>query len=98
MSVSPLLSVQNLRVEANGNMLLSVPALAINRHEVLTIIGPNGAGKSTLLQTLACLREPISGVLQFDGRRVALNDPPLTFRRRLAVVFQEPLLFDTDSS
>ena len=68
---------------------------SINRHEVLTIIGPNGAGKSTLLQTLACLREPISGVLQFDGRLVALNDPPLTFRRRLAVVFQEPLLFDT---
>ncbi len=95
MTAPPLLSIQNLRVEANGIMLLSVPDLAIDCHEVLTIIGPNGAGKSTLLQTLACLREPVSGVFRFDGHTVDLQHPPLTFRRRLAAVFQEPLLFDT---
>ncbi len=94
MTLSPLLSVQHLRVEANGQTLLAISDLTINRHEVLTIIGPNGAGKSTLLQTLACLREPVSGVFQFDGQTVLLNDPRLSFRRRLAVVFQEPLLFD----
>src|SRR5262249_42015847 len=95
MTAAPLLSIQNLRVEANGRTLLSVPDLTINRSEVLTIIGPNGAGKSTLLQTLACLRGPIPGVLRFDGHKVDLQNPPLSFRRRLAMVFQEPLLFDT---
>jgi tungstate transport system ATP-binding protein len=94
MNASSLLRVQNLQVEAGGHTLLSVPFLEINRGEVLAIIGPNGAGKSTLLQSLAGLREPTSGVLQFDGQTIDLNAAPLTFRRRLAVVFQEPLLFD----
>ena len=94
MSILSLLRLQNLCVEANGHTLLSVPSLEIYRGEVLAIIGPNGAGKSTLLQSLACLREPTSGVLQFDGQTVDLHNSPLAFRRRLAVVFQEPLLFD----
>jgi tungstate transport system ATP-binding protein len=63
--------------------------------EVLTVIGPNGAGKSTLLQTLAYLRAPAEGTVHFDGQTVDLHNPSLALRRRLAVVFQEPLLFDT---
>src|SRR5262249_60926531 len=89
-----LLAVERLRVEANGQVLLSVPSLEIARGEVLVLIGPNGAGKSTLLQSLACLREPTAGTLRFAEQTVDLHDPPLALRRRLAVVFQEPLLFD----
>src|SRR5713101_4053879 len=95
MNASPLLTIQNLRIEADGKVLLSVPSLEILRGEVLTVIGPNGAGKSTLLQSLACLREPTAGILRFDGQAADLHSPPLTLRRRLAFVFQEPLLFDT---
>ncbi|HJY79922.1 MAG TPA: ABC transporter ATP-binding protein [Candidatus Binatia bacterium] len=90
-----LLAVERLRVEANGQVLLSVPSLEIARGEVLVLIGPNGAGKSTLLQSLACLREPTAGTLRFAEQTVDLHDPPLALRRRLAVVFQEPLLFDS---
>jgi tungstate transport system ATP-binding protein len=95
MSILPLLTVQDLRVEASGQTLLTVPALEIRRGEVLVVLGANGAGKSTLLQTLAFLRTPTSGRLQFDGEAVSFHAPSLTLRRRLAVVFQEPLLFDT---
>jgi tungstate transport system ATP-binding protein len=94
-NTSPLLTVQNLRVETNGQTLLMVPALEIMRGEVFVILGANGAGKSTLLQTLAFLRTPTLGSLQFDGEAVSFHAPSLTLRRRLAVVFQEPLLFDT---
>jgi tungstate transport system ATP-binding protein len=94
-NTSSLLTVQNLRVEINGQKLLAVPALEILRGEVLVILGANGAGKSTLLQTLAFLRTPTSGSLQFDGEKVSFHAPSLALRRRLAVVFQEPLLFDT---
>ncbi|MBI3249604.1 MAG: ABC transporter ATP-binding protein [Deltaproteobacteria bacterium] len=94
MPLPPLLTVQNLWVKVGGRTLLAVPSLEIQRGEVLAIIGPNGAGKSTLLQSLAGLRAVSSGVLHFDSQAVNLHDPPLTFRRRLAVVFQEPLLFD----
>jgi tungstate transport system ATP-binding protein len=90
-----LLTVESLRVEANGQVLLSVPSLEITQGEVVVLIGPNGAGKSTLLQTLACLREPTAGTLRFAGQTIHLHDPPLALRRRLAVVFQEPLLFDS---
>lgn len=93
--VSPFLRVQDLRVEVNGQTLLAIPSLEIARGEILTLIGPNGAGKSTLLQALACLREPTSGLLSVNGQDIDLRNPPLPFRRRLAVVFQEPLLFDT---
>lgn len=90
-----LLKVEGLRVEANGQTLITVPSLEMTRGEVLALIGPNGAGKSTLLQVLACLRAPTEGVLRFDGQVVDCHAPPLSLRRRLAVVFQEPLLFDT---
>ena len=65
-----LLTVEGLRVEVNGQTLLSVPYLELARGEVLALIGPNGAGKSTLLQVLACLRAPTSGTLHFDGQAV----------------------------
>ena len=95
MKTASLLTVQNLRVEVGGRTLLTVPLLEILRGEVLAVLGPNGAGKSTLLQALACLRESTTGTLTFSGQRVDLRAPTLDFRRRLAVVFQEPLLFDT---
>lgn len=95
MNTSPLLTVRDLRVEASDHVLLSVPHFEIVRGEVLVILGANGAGKSTLLQSLAFLRTPTSGSLQFDGEDVSFRAPALALRRRLAVVFQEPLLFDT---
>jgi tungstate transport system ATP-binding protein len=95
MRQAAFLTVENLRVEVNGHTLIALPFLQVRRGEVLALLGPNGAGKSTLLQTLACLRTPVSGTLQFDGHAVDLRSPPLALRRRLAVVFQEPLLFDT---
>ncbi len=94
MTAEILLTAHNLHVEVGGRTLLTVPNLEIQRGEVLAIIGPNGAGKSTLLQSLAGLRAVSSGELSFDGQVVNLDDPPLAFRRRLAVVVQEPLLFD----
>lgn len=78
-----------------GQTLLAIPTLKILRGEILVILGANGAGKSTLLQTLAFLRTPGSGSLQFGGEEVSFHAPTLALRRRLAVVFQEPLLFDT---
>ncbi len=95
MTTPPFLTVQNLRVEIGERTLLAVPALEILHGEILAVLGPNGAGKSTLLQALACLRELTTGILTFAGQRVDLRAPTLDFRRRLAVVFQEPLLFDT---
>jgi len=61
---------------------------------VLAIVGPNGAGKSTLLLVLARLLHPEQGEILFNGKP-ADCESDLDYRRRLALVLQDPLLFDT---
>jgi tungstate transport system ATP-binding protein len=76
-------------------VLLEVPALDVSRGETLAVIGPNGSGKSTLFAALACLRPWTAGTLRFEGRPVEPPGPgALAYRRRLAVVMQDPLLLD----
>jgi tungstate transport system ATP-binding protein len=72
--------------------VLDVPALDIERGEVLAVIGPNGAGKTTLLLQLALLQRPDAGEVRFNGQPTRGRE--LAIRRRMAVVFQEPLLLE----
>lgn len=62
--------------------------------ECVGLIGPNGSGKSSLLKILAFLEAPTSGQLYFQGQIVPKN-VTLSIRRRIAIVFQEPLLLNT---
>ena len=88
-----LLKAEELQVKRGGALALDIPDLEIIAGQVLALIGPNGAGKSTLLLTLAGLLKPARGSLLFRGERI-VNDG-FNYRRRIAMVFQEPLLFDT---
>jgi len=91
----PILEVKDLEVNRGGTMILNVPSLLIKEREILSLIGPNGAGKTTLLQTLSYLLKPFQGEIYFKGEKVKSNHSVFEYRRRLAMVFQEPLLFDT---
>ncbi|MCA9773865.1 MAG: ATP-binding cassette domain-containing protein [Myxococcales bacterium] len=64
----------------------------IRRGEVYAVVGASGAGKSTLLRLLNRLLEPTSGRIEFDGRDLR-ELPPTTLRRRVGMVFQEPVRF-----
>jgi len=90
--VTPKLALRDIVVRHGPVEVLRVPSLDVERGEVLAVLGPNGAGKSTLLQTLALLERPSQGRVLFDGEPVAGRE--LALRRRLAVVFQEPLLLN----
>jgi len=76
-----------------GATVLDVPALELREGEVLTVIGPNGSGKSTLLRIAGLLEQPSRGVVRFRGRPVDAASS-LAERRRMATVFQHPLLAD----
>jgi molybdopterin-binding protein len=76
-----------------GATVLDVPALELREGEILTVIGPNGSGKSTLLRIAGLLERPSRGVVRFRGRPVDAGSS-LAARRRMATVFQHPLLAD----
>ena len=86
------LGVRGVQVERVGRRILTVDELGVQPGEVLAVVGPNGAGKSTLINVLALLERPAAGDVLYDGQPVRGNLLP--YRRRMAVVFQEPLLLD----
>jgi tungstate transport system ATP-binding protein len=75
--------------------VLDIPSFFLGDREIVSLIGPNGSGKSTLLLTLNGLLKPLTGRIIFRGKEIESNQAILDFRRRIAMVFQEPLLFDT---
>ena len=88
-----MIQIRNLLVQRNGRDALYLDSLDIRRGETLAVVGPNGAGKSTLLLVLAHLLTPVSGEVIFKGK--VLNEwDELQYRRRIAFVFQDPLLMD----
>ncbi len=87
------LAVRHLLLARGGRVILDIPELGVAPGEVLAVVGPNGAGKSSLLRVMALLERPTRGEVLMDGRPV--RGDPLPYRRRMAVVFQEPLLLDT---
>jgi tungstate transport system ATP-binding protein len=86
-----ILSIKDLIVRYSNQTVLQVDALDIQEGEVLAVIGPNGAGKSTLLLVLSGLLHPETGQVYFRGKSIE-QENELVYRRRIALVLQEPLL------
>jgi tungstate transport system ATP-binding protein len=91
-----ILEVEDLAITYGGRTVLHVEHLAVRSGEILAIVGPNGAGKSTLLRSLALLERPTTGAVRFDSEPVRYEPGALlALRRRMATVFQAPLLCNT---
>lgn len=89
-----LLRVTGLCTLRGGVQILDIPDFTIKREEKIAVIAPNGGGKSSLLLSLGCLIPRESGTIFFNGEEVT-REGETAFRRRIAMLFQEPLLFDT---
>jgi tungstate transport system ATP-binding protein len=91
--MNPFIEINDLQIKRNERVALDVPQLSIPRGETLAVVGPNGAGKSTLLLALAYLIRPAHGEIRLDG--IPLREwNELHYRRKIAFVFQSPLLMD----
>lgn len=90
-----LLEARGLRLERGTARLLEVSSLGVREGETLAVVGPNGAGKSTLLMCLAGLWRPTAGEVLYRGAPTGCGSASLAYRRKIAAVFQEPLLFNT---
>lgn len=85
---------KNITLTIGRQNILDVDYFSVRQGETLALIGPNGSGKSTLLKVLMLLQRPTAGELFFKGEKVDWHKP-ISYRRRMAMVFQEPLLLDT---
>ena len=87
--------LRGLAKEYEGQRVLQVERLDINRGEILALVGPSGAGKSTLLRLLNFLETPASGYVRFLGQEFSSTKPmPLEWSRRVTTVFQRPILLN----
>lgn len=91
--MTALVEIRDLLVKRGEHPALQLDHLAIQNGEALAVVGPNGAGKSTLLLTLARLLKPERGEIRFNGQQ-ASAESDTAYRRRVALVMQDPLLFD----
>lgn len=60
--------------------------------EVLGLVGPNGAGKTTTLRSIAGIIVPTAGSIRIAGHDLVAE--PIAAKRRLALIPDEPQLFD----
>jgi len=88
-----VVELSDIRVVHDGRVVVDVGTLSVAQGEVLAIIGPNGAGKSSLLRIIGALEAPAAGTVRFQGLPV-VAESGLLVRRRMASVFQDPLLAD----
>ncbi len=88
-----LLALRDIKIQHVNRIVLQVPFLDVIKGDVLGILGPNGAGKTTLLRVMGLLLRPTEGTVCFENQEVTRTNA-LVLRRRMASVFQKPLLLD----
>ena len=88
-----LLALRRIVVRYGRYTALQIASLEVKAGAVLAILGPNGAGKSTLLRVMGLLQKPDEGEVSLFGSD-ARHTNALALRRRVATVFQEPLLLN----
>jgi thiamine transport system ATP-binding protein len=84
------LQVRDLAITYEGRSLLDHLDLDVAPNEIVALLGPSGSGKSSLLRCIAGVQAPDAGTIGWDG--VDITSTP-AHRRRIGLVFQDPLLF-----
>ena len=88
-----MLSVTNLDVAVNGDIILNELNLQVQAGEVHAIMGPNGSGKSTLANVLAGHPgyEVTAGSVIYKGQDLLQMDPEERARQGVFLAFQYPV-------
>ncbi|HEX7898497.1 MAG TPA: sugar ABC transporter ATP-binding protein [Planctomycetota bacterium] len=88
-----LLELREIRKSFGGVRALNGVSFELRPGEVHALVGENGAGKSTLIKVVTGAHRPDGGSLEILGRRIEANDPILSRKLGVAVIYQQPALF-----
>ena len=99
MSQDALVEVKHLKeyFHINTGMFSSKPlkavddvSFSIRRGETLGLVGESGCGKTTVGRTLLHLYKPTDGEIWFDGKQIVSKKDIAEYRKKTAMVFQDP--------
>jgi iron complex transport system ATP-binding protein len=83
---------RNLRLEADGRLVLDVAEIAFARPGLTAVVGPNGSGKTSLLRALLGLSSPKEGSVLIEGGVPLHRLRPLERARLIAYLPQKTSL------
>lgn len=87
-----ILSIKDIKYNANNTEILKGVDLEIEEGDCISIIGKSGSGKSTLLKLCADLIPISSGDIFFRGKNYTSYNP-IDLRRKISYCVQIPQLF-----
>jgi len=87
--------IKDLNLYYRAFQALKAISLSIPAHRITSFIGPSGCGKSSFLKTLNRLNDLVEGArvegqVLLDGSDIYTQVDPITLRRRVGMVFQQP--------
>nr|WP_082598891.1 MULTISPECIES: ATP-binding cassette domain-containing protein [unclassified Kitasatospora] len=91
---SPVLALRGVSKRFGAVQALTDIELEVNAGEVVALVGDNGAGKSTLVKAVAGVNQPDEGVIEWEGRPVAIHRPQDAQHLGVATVYQDLALCD----
>ncbi|ABN57805.1 MULTISPECIES: ABC transporter ATP-binding protein [Methanoculleus] len=91
-----VIEAHNIRKSYGTLEVLHDVDLSVREGEILALIGPSGSGKSTLLRLLDLIEPANDGQLSVFGiDTVADRGSWLDLRRRMGMLFQRPIVFNS---